>query len=97
MVTTLAPTAAATVSGRVLTPEGRGLRNARVSLTDQSGNSRTALTGMFGYFRFEEVAAGETYVVTINSKRYRFEPQVISVMEELTELNFIGQPSGAVK
>lgn len=40
-----APTAAfVTVSGRVSTPEGGGLRNARVALTDQNGNTRTVLT-----------------------------------------------------
>ena len=37
------PTAAnVSVSGRVTTPEGAGVRNARVLLTDSSGNSRSA-------------------------------------------------------
>jgi len=47
-----APTAAnVTVSGRILTAEG-GLRNARVVLTDSSGNSRTFLTNSFGLLSF---------------------------------------------
>ncbi len=88
----LAPTAASvSVSGRVLTGNGRGLMNATVTMTDMNGNTRTARTGSRGYFRFNEVEAGQTYVVSVSSKRYSFAPQVISVMEDLTELNFTAQ------
>lgn len=87
---TLAPTAASvTVGGRVTTPDGRGLRGARVELTDSNGNTRTAMTTTFGYYRFYDVEAGETYVVSVSSKKYKFAPQVISVTEDLTELNFV--------
>jgi len=86
----LAPTAAAvTISGRVLTPVGRGLRNAYVVLTDASGNTQMAQTSAFGYFRFSDVPAGETYIVSVVSKRFSFTPQVVSVTEEITGLNFI--------
>jgi Carboxypeptidase regulatory-like domain len=77
------------VSGKVLTPQGAGLTNAIVILTDQDGNSRTARTSAFGYFRFNEVAAGQTYIININSKRWQFTPQVISVNEEIIELNLM--------
>lgn len=85
-----APPSAASVSisGRVFAPDGRGVRNARVTLTDAQGNTRTVLTASFGYYRFEEVAVGETYVVAVRSKRFQFAPQVVSVSDELTELNF---------
>jgi hypothetical protein len=88
----LAPVAAAvSVSGRVLTFDGSGLRDAKVTLTDTDGNSRSITTGSFGYFRFDDVRAGETYVVSVVSKRYQFSPQVITVNEELSELNFTAQ------
>ena len=90
---TFAPSAAAvSVSGRILTPDGRGLQNARVVLTDQQGVSRFTLSGSFGYFRFEETPSGETYVVSISSKRYQFAPRVISVEDEITELDFTAEP-----
>ena len=90
----VAPTAAAvSISSQVLTSEGRGLTNARVMLTDQNGMTRTAITSSFGYFRFADVSAGETVIVSVVSKRYWFAPQVVSVTEDLTGINFIGQPS----
>ena len=90
----LSPTAASvSVSGRVLTDIGRGLTNASVVLTDKDGNTRTARTSSFGYYRFADVAAGETYILNVRSKRYQFLPQVVSVTEDLTELNFTAQAS----
>ena len=89
---TAVPTAAGVwVSGRVLTPDGRGLRNAAVILTDASGRVRATRTTTFGYYRFENVAAGETYVFEVRSKRYHFAPQVVTVTEDLSDLNFTAQ------
>lgn len=86
----LAPTAANVgISGRVFTPEARGLRNAVVVLTDSNGVSRRALTSTFGYYRFFDIPAGQTYTISVSSKRYTFRPQVISVTDELTDLDFI--------
>ncbi|HEX8248917.1 MAG TPA: carboxypeptidase regulatory-like domain-containing protein [Pyrinomonadaceae bacterium] len=84
-----APTAAqVSVSGRVLSADGSGLKSASVMLTDASGNSRTVFTSSFGYFRFDSVQAGETYVFSVVAKGYQFAPQVVTVNEELSELNF---------
>ena len=82
---------AATVSvgGRILTRDGSGLRNARVTLTDAQGNSRTVLSGKTGAFRFREIQAGETYIISVASRRYIFQPQVIFVGEDLNDLSFI--------
>jgi hypothetical protein len=86
------PTAAmVSVGGRVITADGRGLANALVYLTDQTGETRTARTSPFGYYRFEEIPAGETYVVSVRHKRYQFAPQMVAVQEELTGLDFTVQ------
>jgi hypothetical protein len=86
----IAPTAAVvSISGRVLTTNGEGLRNARVTLTDMNGNSRTIQSGKFGGFRFADVAAGETYIISVVSRHYIFQPQVVTVTEDITELNFL--------
>ncbi len=90
--TVLAPTAAPVeISGRVTTISGRGISNARVTIIDQAGNSRLATTSAFGYFRFDEVQAGGTCIISVKAKRYSFAPQVINVTENLTDLNFTAQ------
>jgi hypothetical protein len=84
-----APTAASVeISGRVLTPSGGGLLGALVTLTDQSGNVRVARTTTFGYYRFTDIEAGQTVVITVRSKRYEYQPQVVFVASDITELNF---------
>jgi hypothetical protein len=75
------------ISGRVLVSNGQGLRNATVTLTDASGNVRTAVTSTFGYFSFDNVAAGDGYVLKVESKRYVFEPRVVQIAGNLTGLD----------
>lgn len=91
---TISPCATAAgveVSGRVMTPDGRGLRNATVSITDPQGNVRTATTSTFGYYRFDDVQVGETYVMGVSSRRYRFAPRAVQVFDTLTDVDFVGQ------
>lgn len=88
----LAPTAASiSISGRVITPQKFGLTNALITLTDTQGNSRTILTGKFGGFRFNDVTAGQTYILSVSSKRYTYAPQVINAMEDIEGLYFTVQ------
>jgi hypothetical protein len=87
-----APTSAqVTIGGRVRNAAGRGVSRALVTLTGSNGETRTALTNGFGYYRFADVAAGDTYVLNVVSKRYQFTAQVISVTEETSELNFVAE------
>lgn len=83
--------AQASINGRVTSLEGRGITGAKVILTDSAGNSRTVVTNSFGMYSFEEVAVGETYVVTVAHKRYQFQnpTQVLSVSESISGLNFV--------
>lgn len=83
--------ASVAVSGRVMTPDGRGLRNAYVFLNDPQGVSRRVLTSSFGYYRFDDVQVGETYVIGVSSKLYRFAPRLLNVSDELTGIDLIGQ------
>lgn len=86
------PTAAqVSVSGRALTETGRGIGNAQITLTDTNGEVRAARTNIFGYFRFEEVSAGQTYILRVESKKYVFaEPvRILNVQEEIADIEFI--------
>ena len=78
------------MSGRV-TARGRGISNAVVHLTSQSGEILTARTNRLGYYTFKELAVGETYIFNVFSKRYQFTPQVITLTEDLGELNFTAE------
>lgn len=86
----LPPTAAgAAVGGRVLTPDGRGLRNASVTITDSDGVTRSATTSSFGYYRFEDVTVGGVYILSVRSKLYQFALRVIYVQDDLTNIDLI--------
>ncbi len=86
----LPPTSAGvSIGGRVITADGRGIRNAIVVLTLQNGETLQTRTGTFGYFRFDDIEAGQTVVVSVISKRFTFVPQVVSVAENIDDLNFV--------
>jgi len=84
------PSSNVSVSGRVTTPGGQGLRNAVVSIIDSSGVRRTATTSSFGLYSFDLVVSGQMYILTVSSKRYRFSPQMLQINNSLTNVDFPG-------
>lgn len=85
----LAPTSATvTAGGRILDANGRGISKAVVTLIDASGNTRHATTNPFGFYRFADIRAGATYICQVRHKRFEFAPKVLSVTEEIDNLNF---------
>jgi hypothetical protein len=88
------PTAAnVTVGGRVLTADGRGIRNARVILTAPNGETRFAQTGVSGFYRFTDVAVGQTYILTVTSKRFVFAnpTRAVVVTDEIVNFDFVAE------
>ncbi len=79
------------VSGRVMSAGGNGVRNARVTITDSNGTVRTAITGTFGYYSFDNVAAGATYTIAATSGRYTFTPQTLQINGNIADINFMAQ------
>ena len=79
--------ASVTVSGRV-TAGKRGVARAAVLLTDSDGVARRAITNPFGYYRFEDVAVGETYIIEVRSKQHTFATQVLNITGDMNNLNF---------
>ncbi len=87
-----APTAAVvSISGKVSTAEGQGIRNAIVTITNQSGETRSARTNAFGKYSFAQITAGESYIVTVTAKEHSFTPQVVNLAEENMDVNFTAQ------
>ena len=81
------------IGGRVATAAGRGIGNARVLLTNSFGETKFATTNPFGYYRFDDLDAGETVLVSVSSKRYRFTNpvQLISPGDSAFDVNFVAE------
>ncbi len=94
---TCIPTTAAnlSISGRVMTAAGSGIRNTKVVITGSSLPApRVVTTGSFGYYTLGGLRAGETYVITVNSKRYTFSApsRVISLIDNVADADFTADP-----
>jgi hypothetical protein len=91
-VSTLNPTSASvSIAGRVMSGQELGPVNAIVTITDAAGGSRSVPTKKNGSFRFTNVTAGETYILSVTSKRYTYTPQVITVNEDITGMSISPQ------
>lgn len=86
------PTAAGvSLSGRVTNSTGQALRGVTVILTAPDGSTRTTLSSSFGYYQFNDVESGRTYVVSAATKRYQFEPMVVAASGNLAGLDLVAQ------
>jgi hypothetical protein len=74
----------AAVGGRVLSADGRGLRNSRIRLTDSNGENRMSVTGRGGAFQFDKVPTGEKYTLMVLSRKFVYEPVELEVKEGMT-------------
>jgi hypothetical protein len=85
----LAPTAGhVSVSGRIVTPTGAGLVNATLYLQTHNGEILVTRSGSFGYYMFEDLEAGQTVFISVESKRYTYTPRTVIVADSITDLDF---------
>jgi hypothetical protein len=79
-----APTSASvSIGGRVHYANGKPIARARISLTDSSGAVRYAFTNFYGFYRFDDIPAGETYIITASRRLIQF--------TQNTQVRFIGE------
>ena len=87
------PTAAGvSIAGRVLTADGRGIRGAIVTVTGNSLETPiNVMTGVNGRYTIPDLTAGETYVVTVGSRRFFFtQPsRVITLNDNVADADFV--------
>ncbi|HEX8198527.1 MAG TPA: Calx-beta domain-containing protein [Pyrinomonadaceae bacterium] len=78
------------ISGRITTADGLGIRNVSVTLAGANGETRTVMTGAGGEYHFTDVQVGETYTISVSSKRFRFNSasQMRAIFAEAEEINF---------
>ena len=80
------------VSGRVVSAEGIAIRGVRVTLDDGTGKPMTVTTNAFGYYHFDAVQSGGTYVLNANGRGYTFSPRVVAVTDQLADLDLVALP-----
>jgi hypothetical protein len=93
-VTVIGATAASvSISGRVTAASGRGIRNVQLTMIDSQGRERTAQTTSFGYYRFDNVEAGETVTLSVKARRYKFSQSTIvrTTNESITDADFVSE------
>ena len=84
----LAPTAGpVSVAGRIMTRDGRGVSGATVSMMDQNGVAFSVRTDSQGFYLFESVPGGQSYVLVVKSEVLRFSPQVLTAYADVSGLN----------
>jgi hypothetical protein len=83
-----------TVTGRVTAANGNPIRGAIVTMDDQAGHVRRTLSSSFGYYTFDNVAGGLSYVFSVSAKRYSFTPQTVPVNDNIANLDFVGSSVG---
>jgi hypothetical protein len=85
--------ATASIAGQLTTSDGRPISGGMVTLTD-GPVTRIAISNPFGYYRFDDVATGRTYVIGAGSKRYFFpnSPIAMTIGGDLLDLNFLASP-----
>jgi hypothetical protein len=82
----------ATISGRVLSQDGRGVRNAQVMLTNSSGAVVQTSSGPRGTFQFGNLTMGETYTLTVVSRRFAFQPRSVAITDSaMMGIDLIGE------
>lgn len=89
------PTAApASIAGRVMTANGGGIRGVVVMVQGMDGVTRSVTTNTFGHYRIEGLTAGESYVVSVSSRRYSFPngTQFVNLDDNVSGLDFTASP-----
>jgi hypothetical protein len=79
------------VSGRVVSRNGRGLKDVKVTLGGPNGFSRTTTSNKSGNFRFAEVESGRSYVLSATAKGTSFPPKILDLTDTVTDLVLVGR------
>ena len=87
----VATAANVSIEGRVTDGKGNPIGRAMVTITDSQGAVRSVKTNTFGIYRIEGIAAGGTYILQASAKGYAFDPQVMNISDNLSEVNFTAQ------
>lgn len=94
-----APAAAnVTIAGRVTKLNRQGVSQTRITMTAHGGVDRIAITNPSGYYRFDDVPAGQFYIFSAVYKSWgRTITQAQNIQEDRDNLDFIAPRSDRAK
>jgi serine protease AprX len=80
-----------TVSGRVISSGGSGRGNALLTMRDVNGVERQTYSNTFGYFYFDEVPVGQTFVLSAYWRKRDFQQVeiIITTKDNIENLEFV--------
>ncbi len=85
------PTSAAvSISGRVLSADGRPIAKAVITFINSNGDSIMSQSNPFGYFRADGLMAGTVYIVSTQAKGYQFEAVAVMPTDDIADFDIIG-------
>ncbi|HXF43699.1 MAG TPA: proprotein convertase P-domain-containing protein [Pyrinomonadaceae bacterium] len=85
----------ASISGRVLNAYGAGIRVATITVTGPDLQTPLVVVpNTFGYFRVPNLTAGNSYVISVQARGYRFanSSYYVNLEQDLSEVNFVAEP-----
>jgi uncharacterized delta-60 repeat protein len=80
------------VGGRMTTANGNAISNVSVQISGgKLSEPKFTRTNSFGYYRFQDLEVGQTYIMSVAAKRYTFAnpTRVINLDEDLTGEDFV--------
>ena len=83
------------VTGNVVTYDGQPIRNALMVLSGGAPPApQTTQTGNFGTYSFIYLTVGETYIIRVGAKRYRFAQSSVQIEAygDIIGVNFVANP-----
>ena len=88
------PTSAnASVGGRLVDGNGSAIGKTTVTILAENGATKSVVTNSFGNYTFTDLPVGQTYVISVNSKKYRFTPETrtVTVNGDATDIDFTAE------
>jgi len=79
------------ISGRLLTTFGEPIPKTGITLTDTTGQIRSAVSNELGEYRFASLQVGQTCTIRIDSTRYMFTPLTISISDRIVNVDMIAR------
>lgn len=83
-----------TLSGKVVTPDGKFIRNAAVIIMDAgTGATQGTVSGSMGFYQVTNIVPGHTYILMVFHPRYLFASptQFIDINEDTPNVILVGE------
>jgi accessory colonization factor AcfC len=82
------------IAGRITVDSGfvRGNGSFAVMILNmRTSETQVAFSNRLGYYEFNDLTVGDTYVVTVRGKGFSFTPQAFTLFED-SSLDMLGMP-----